>query len=364
MTIEAVELRRVAMPLATPLRTAHGTFDRVEKLLVGVQTPDVVGWGELGTDQAGDRGREVLDAADALLRRDLVPDVLTGAPIGRPSPFPVALAAHAAVEVAVLDAELRAAGRSLAEHLGAERDRVDSGVVVGIAGSTPALLDEVSHRIGEGYRRVKLKIEPGWDHEPVAAASEQHPDLALQVDANGSYTRADAEHLAGLDEFDLLMIEQPLPADDITGHVELAEQLRTPICLDETLTSFEVTKFALARGACSVVNLKPSRVGGLGVARRIHDLCVERGVALWCGGLLETGIGRAVNVALAALPGFTLAGDLSASNRYWETELTEPFVLDDDGRLAVPTGPGIGVEPLPDVLEAVTTSREILSGTD
>jgi O-succinylbenzoate synthase len=204
---------------------------------------------------------------------------------------------------------------------------------------------------------VKLKIEPGWDVEPLAALRERlGADLALQVDGNGAYTLDDATHLAELDRFGLLMLEQPLPPDDLDGHAELARQVRTPVCLDESITSEAALERALALGACSIVSVKPARLGGVLAATRVHDRCAERGVPVWCGGMLETGIGRAANLALAALPGFTLTGDLSASARYFDTDVTPAFVL-DDGRLAVPDGPGIGVEPRPDVLDAVTTRR-------
>jgi O-succinylbenzoate synthase len=266
--------------------------------------------------------------------------------------------AKAALELAVLDAWLRAAGRSLAAHLGATRDRVPAGVSVGIHDSVPELLDAVAGYLDQGYLRIKLKIEPGWDTEPVAAVRERFGgDLLLQVDANAAYTLADAGHLAALDRFGLLLIEQPLAEDDLAGHAELAGRLATPVCLDESITSAKVAVDAVAMGACRIVNVKAGRVGGYLEARRLHDACRPLGVPLWCGGMLETGLGRAANVALAALPGFTLPGDTSASDRYYRQDLTAPFVL-EGGHLAVPQGPGIGVEPLPDVLEELTTSAE------
>jgi o-succinylbenzoate synthase len=341
--VGAVELRRVSLPLVEPFRTATGIHDSVEKLLVRVVTAAAEGWGECPVGLGPGSLDSVDQAWDALLRPE-------------PSPALPAPAAGA-LEAARLDAELRAAGTSLAARLGATRTAVDAGVVVGIAPSITALLDEVARRVSEGYRRVKLKIEPGWDVEPVAAARDRFgAELALQVDGNGAYTVGDAAHLAELDQFGLLMLEQPLPFDDLDGHAELARVVRTPVCLDESITSEGDLDRALALGACSIVNAKPARLGGVLAAKRLHDRCVERDVPLWCGGMLETGIGRAANLALAALPGFTLTGDLSASDRYFESDLTPPFVL-DDGRLAVPAGPGIGVEPLPDVLDAVTTRR-------
>jgi O-succinylbenzoate synthase len=270
--------------------------------------------------------------------------------------------AKAAVEMAVLDAELRAAGRSFAEHLGAVREAVDCGVSVGIADSIGALLDMVAGYLDDGYRRVKLKIEPGWDVEPVRAVRERFgDDLLLQVDANAAYTLADARHLARLDGYDLLLIEQPLPEDDILAHARLAQQIRTPICLDESITSARAAADAIRLGACAIVNIKPGRVGGYLEARRIHDVCAAHGVPVWCGGMLETGIGRAANLALAALPGFTLPGDTSGSERYYKTDITEPFVV-REGHLTVPTDPGIGVVPLEGELDGVTRRIEWIPG--
>jgi O-succinylbenzoate synthase len=266
--------------------------------------------------------------------------------------------AKAALETAILDAELRAAGISLASYLGAVRDRVPCGVSVGVIGSVGRLLDAVAAYLEQGYMRVKLKIEPGWDLEPVEAVRKHFgDDVALQVDGNTAYSLADAGDLARLDSFGLLFIEQPLPEDDLAGHAELARRIRTPVCLDESITSARAAADAISRGACSVINIKAGRVGGYLEARRIHDVCAAHGVPVWCGGMLETGLGRAANVALAALPNFSLPGDTSASDRYWRSDITEPFRL-EDGHLAVPTGPGVGVSPDPDALAEVTTSSE------
>jgi O-succinylbenzoate synthase len=265
--------------------------------------------------------------------------------------------AKAALEMAVLDAELRAAGRSLGEHLGAAREAVDCGVSVGIPGSIEELLDQVDGYLAQGYRRIKLKIEPGWDVEPVRAVRERFGDILLQVDANTAYELGDAERLAALDPFDLLLIEQPMSEDNIPDHAELAKLVSTPICLDESITSARVAREAIAMGACEIVNIKPGRVGGYLEAKNIHDVCASLGVPVWCGGMLESGVGRAANVALAALPNFTLPGDTSASERYFAKDVTEPFVL-EDGRLRVPTRPGIGVAPVPEILAELTTSTE------
>jgi O-succinylbenzoate synthase len=249
---------------------------------------------------------------------------------------------------------------SLGTYLGAVSDRVPSGVSVGLMDSIPQLLDTVDGYLADGYLRIKLKIEPGRDVEPVRAVRERFGnDLLLQVDANGAYTLGDSRLLARLDPFDLLLIEQPLPEDDVRGHAELARRIATPVCLDESITSARGAADAIAIGACSIVNIKPGRVGGYLEAVRIHDVCLANGVPVWCGGMLETGLGRAANVALAALPGFTLPGDTSASDRYFAQDVTAPFVL-EDGHLPVPQGAGIGVDPIVEVLDSFTTALETL----
>ena len=265
--------------------------------------------------------------------------------------------AKAALEMAVLDAELRAEGRSFAELIGVTRDRIPSGVSVGIHPTIDDLLRTVSGYLDDGYVRIKLKIEPDCDLEPVAAVRDLiGPDVPFQVDANAAYGRHDAEHLAELDAFDLLLIEQPLAEDDLLGHAELAKALATPVCLDESITSETVCADAIELGAAEIVNIKAGRVGGYLTARRIHDLCLERGVPVWCGGMLETGIGRAANAALAGLDGFTLPGDVSASRRFWAEDIVTAPIDVVDGHVAVPTGPGFGFELHGDVLDRVTVS--------
>jgi O-succinylbenzoate synthase len=303
---------------------------------------------------------EHVDGAAEVIRRFFAP-ALAGVDVDawvvetRLAPFKGHPMAKAAVQTAVLDAVLRAGGLPLGGFLGAIRDRVPAGVSVGIMDSVPALLDAVAGYLDAGYLRIKLKIEPGWDVEPVRAVRERFGDaVPLQVDANTAYTLGDARQLARLDPFDLLLIEQPLPEDDVRGHAALARLIRTPICLDESIVSARAAADAIALGACSIVNIKPGRVGGYLEARRVHDVCAANGVAVWAGGMLETGLGRAANVTLAALPGFTLPGDTSASDRYYARDITPPFVL-EAGHVAVPTGPGIGVSPIPDVLAEVTT---------
>jgi O-succinylbenzoate synthase len=266
--------------------------------------------------------------------------------------------AKAVLETALLDFQLRRSGVSLGRFLGATQTRVQSGVSVGIQPSIDDLLQVVQGYLNDGYLRIKLKIEPGFDIEPVRAVRTTFGDeLLLQVDANSAYQLSDAEHLAKLDEFNLLLIEQPLPEEQVASHAQLAKVVRTPMCLDESIVSVEVAREALDIGACSIINIKPGRVGGYLEAKKIHDLCYERGVAVWCGGMLETGIGRAANLALAALPGFTLPGDTSASSRYFKRDVTTPFIL-RDGHLDVPTGPGIGIDPDLDMLDSITDRTE------
>ncbi|TML87555.1 MAG: o-succinylbenzoate synthase [Actinobacteria bacterium] len=348
------------MPLIRPFRTSFGTEHVRDVLLVKAETTDGEGWAECATEPEPLYSAEYTDAAEHVLEHHLIPRLFAANHVTAPAvatllaPVKGHRMAKAAVETALLDAELRAAGLSLGAYLGAVRGAVDCGVSVGITGTVDELLEHVAGYVDDGYRRVKLKIEPGWDLEPVAAVRARWPDLPLQVDANTAYRVRDAPHLGRLDELRLLLIEQPLADDDLVGHAELAKILRTPICLDESIVSAAVAESAIRLGACSIVNVKPARVGGYLEARRVHDICATHGIPVWCGGMLETGVGRAANLALAALPNFTLPGDTSASARYYEHDITEPFVL-DEGRLPVPTGPGIGVTPLSDVLAEVTT---------
>ena len=367
MRIEHLELRWIRMPLVVPFRTSFGTSRTKDTFLLRVVTPDAEGWAECGAEPDPLYSAEFLAGAEIVLRDHLVPRVLALGDRLSAARVATALApvkghpmAKHALETALLDAELRAGGWSFGRYLGAVRERVPAGVSVGIMDSVPELVEAVGGYLAEGYLRIKLKVEPGWDVEPVRAVREAYgDDLLLQVDANTAYRLSDARHLQRLDDLDLLLIEQPLPEDDLRGHAALARQLRTPVCLDESITSARDAATAIAMGACSVVNIKPSRVGGYLEARRIHDVAAAHGVPVWCGGMLECNIGRAPNVALAALPNFVLPGDTSASSRYFAQDLTTPFEL-EDGHLAVPTGPGIGVEVLRDVLDAVTVSRTTL----
>jgi O-succinylbenzoate synthase len=367
MKLQGVELLHVSMPLVSPFRTSFGTQTTRDLLVLRVVSADGEGWGECVTMADPLYSSEYVEGAADVMRRYLVPALGAAGSLDASrvatilSPFKGHRMAKSALEMGVLDAELRIEGRSFARELGAVHDTVPCGVSVGIMDSIPALLDAVDGYLSEGYVRIKLKIEPGWDVDPVRAVRERFgDDVVLQVDANTAYTLADARHLARLDPFDLLLIEQPLEEEDILGHADLARLIRTPVCLDESITSAQSAAAAIRLGACQIVNIKPGRVGGYLESRRIHDVCAANGVPVWCGGMLETGIGRAANIALAALPGFTLPGDTSASDRYYRTDITEPFVL-QSGTLPVPTGPGIGVLPDKDRLDEVTTFREWIS---
>ena len=368
-TIERVELRRIAMPLVSPFRTSFGSQTARDILLVRVDLADasgsiVEGWGECVALSEPSYSPEYVDGAQHVIVHHLLPRLMAAGPIEAADVSPALAKLHghpmakAALEMAVLDAQLRANGTSFATFLGAERTRIPSGVSVGIHDSIDELLTAVQGYVDDGYVRIKLKIEPGSDIEQVAAVRDLiGPDTPFQVDANTAYRRTDGSHLARLDEFHLLLIEQPLPEDDIIGHARLAAEVETPICLDESLVSTSGTADAIDLGACEIANIKPGRVGGYLEAVRIHDLCVARGVPVWCGGMLETGIGRAANAALAALPGFTLPGDISASTRFYARDIvTDPITI-TNGHVTVPTTAGLGFDLDRDFLDAVTTSR-------
>jgi o-succinylbenzoate synthase len=367
MKMTGFELRRISMPLVAPFRTSFGVETQRDVLLVRAATPDADGWGECVAASEPLYSSEYVDGCADVIRRFLAPRLLAAGKLQphRVAPLLEPIKGHrmakAALEMAVLDAWLRGRNESFGKFLGAVHGRVPAGVSVGIMDTVPQLLDAVAGYLDEGYLRIKLKIEPGWDVEPVRVVREHFGDaLLLQVDANAAYRLADARTLSALDDFGLLLIEQPLADDDLREHAELATLIRTPICLDESIVSAKAAADAIALRAARIINIKPGRVGGYLEARRIHDLCQANGVPVWCGGMLETGLGRAANVALAALPGFTLPGDTSASGRYYARDVTEPFVL-DQGYLAVPSAPGLGVEPRIDVLTEITTAIEWLA---
>ena len=366
MRLEAVELRRIRLQLVSPFETSFGVQTERDILLVKAITGEGEGWGECVATEEPTYSPEYVDGAQHVLIDHLLPRLfdrgeLTAAGVfGLLRPVHGHQMAKAAIECALLDAELRSRNESFAHHLGAVREAVDCGVSVGIHPSVPELLDAVAGYVEAGYRRIKLKIKPGWDVEPVRAVRERFPTIPLQVDANTAYALADVQHLGELDAFGLLLIEQPFPEDQMLAHAKLARQIRTPVCLDESIHSLQAAADAIELGACSIINIKPGRVGGYLEARRIHDLCAEHSIPVWMGGMLETGIGRAGNVAMAAMANFTLPGDTSASDRYYHQDIvTEPFVL-HDGRLKVPSGPGLGVTVDENRLREVTTAVEMV----
>jgi O-succinylbenzoate synthase len=369
-TIEHVELRRISMPLVSPFRTSFGSQTERDILLVRVELgptgggETVEGWGECVALSEPSYSPEYVEGAQHVIIHHLLPRLTAAGPIEAADVAPALAKLHghpmakAALEMAVLDAQLRAQGQSFATFLGATRTHIPSGVSVGIHDTTEELLAAVQGYVDDGYVRIKLKIEPGSDIEQVAAVRELiGPDTPFQVDANTAYRRTDGAHLRRLDEYDLLLIEQPLPEDDIIGHARLADEVATPICLDESLVSAAGTADAIELGACEIANIKPGRVGGYLEAVRIHDLCRAKNVPVWCGGMLETGIGRAANAALAALPGFTLPGDISASTRFYARDIVNDPITVVDGQVEVPTIPGLGFELDREYLDTVTTSR-------
>lgn len=376
-SLDEIELRRIRMDLVTPFRTSFGEETYREILLVRTRfraaTGMIDGWGECVAMNEPLYSSEYVDGAQMVMERYLVPRLVAGlAPIpagfvpGHIARLLAPIAGHhmakGALEMAVLDTALRARNLSYAEFLGSTRQRIPSGVSVGIFDTLDRLLTEVSAYVDEGYRRIKLKIEPGWDLEPVRLVRELiGPDLGLQVDANTAYGRSDIDHLCQLDEFDLLLIEQPLAEDDLLGHAELARRATTPVCLDESIVSTQTAADAIDLGAAEIINIKPGRVGGYLEAQRIHDLCRTRDVPVWCGGMLETGIGRAANAGLASLPGFSLPGDISASTRFYHRDIVcDPISL-DDGQIVVPAGPGLGFRIDQDHLDAITVSTTVIS---
>ena len=363
-----LELVRALLPLRKAWVSGAGRFSERDSLLVravvnyepgagGVSQSE--GWGECTALPEPTFSAEYTAGAVEVAERYIVPALL-GANCARAQDVAPALSflkghqmVKTAFEAALLDAQLRSAGARMADFLAGlsrtgqkPRERVVAGVAVGLATSIGELLDEVAERAGEGYGRVKLKISPGWDEEPLAAVRNAWPDLVLFADANGSYAELPfneaCTRLARLDGYGLACVEQPLGDDDLGGHAQLARRLVTPVCLDEALTSLSIVSTALDIGACSVVNVKAGRLGGFFEAVQVHDLCAERRVPVWCGGMVETGVGRAANLALAALPNFSLPGDLSASARFFERDLTAPLEVAPDGTISLPTGPGNG----------------------
>lgn len=371
MKIDAVELRHVEMMLRAPFETSFGREQVKACLLVRVLADGLEGWGEAPVGRAPLYNEETTDTAWSVLERFLIPPLL-GQPLPGPREFAEQVVhirrhhmAKAGLEAALWDIEARRQGLPLARVLGGEHSAVQVGVSLGIEPSIDDLLARVDDYLGRGYRRIKIKIKPGWDVEPVRRIRERFGDILLQVDANSAYDLADAPTFKALDEHGLLLIEQPLAEDDLVDHAALQAQLRTPICLDESIVHERAARAALRLGACRVINIKQARVGGIGAAVAIHDLCREQGIPVWCGGMLETGVGRAANLALASLPNFTLPADLSASDRYFEEDIIDPPVrLNADGTITVPTDPGLGVNVVLERVERHTVRKAGFAARD
>ena len=367
MRIDQVEIRYIQLPLVHPFETSFGREDERDTILVAVRSEGLTGWGEAATSLGPWYEYETVETSWHVLRDFLGPrlvgqDVVTAQDAARlMTPVRGHNLAKMGVEAAIWDLYGQAEGRSVSNLLGGTRETVAVGVSIGVQGSVPDLINRIDGFLADGYSRVKIKIRPGWDVDVVRQVRKRFPELSLMVDANSAYSLDDAKLLAALDKFGLLMIEQPLAHDDLVDHAELQRQLRTPVCLDESVPTLAAARAALALGSGRIINIKPGRVGGLTVARDIHDLCRTRDVPVWCGGMLETGIGRAHNVALASLPGFTLPGDISASARYFHQDIVEPaFTVNRDGTMTVPTGPGMGVKVMLDRVESATRRRELL----
>jgi O-succinylbenzoate synthase len=372
MIIDRVELFHIRIPLLAPFETSFGVTTDRDTILVKATTKDgVTGWGEWAGDGPG-YSYETEHTAWHILKDYLIPLTLK-APIEHPRDA-VALyrgvrghnITKAAIEAALWDIAAQEQGLSLRDFIGkttgqAMKDRVVVGVSIGIQPTTEKLLEKIEGFLQYGYLRIKMKIKPGRDLGDARAARVAFPDRMLMVDANSAYTLKDADLFKQMDDLDLLMIEQPLGYDDIYEHSKLQPQLRTPICLDESIHSPDHARMAIELGACKIINIKQGRSGGLTQAIEIHDICAQHGVPVWCGGMLETGVGRALNLALAALPNFKLPSDLSASNRYYNPDLIDPpFDINPDGTLSVPTGPGLGVHIVPERLQKLTVRSDAL----
>jgi o-succinylbenzoate synthase len=380
--VERAVLREVRLALREPFEASHGRVHERRVLLLTLHAEGLEGWGECVALSEPSYTAETTDTAWHVLTELTLPRIVgegiaatrgasraeAAGPEASVSAGPAALLAPvrwirghpmalATVEMAAWDLAARAAGLSLARALGGERARVPVGVALGLRGSLDELEDAVAGALEAGYARVKLKIAPGRDVDVLARMRERFPSAALAADANCAYTLAAADRLKELDVLDLQMLEQPLAHDDLVDHARLQERLRTPICLDESIGSERQAAAALALGSCRSVNLKPGRVGGFAASVSIHDMTRAAGVAVWCGGMLETGIGRAHNLALASLPGFALPGDISASHRYWERDIVSPEHDLEEGHMRVPTREGIGVEVDLERVEALTVRR-------
>jgi O-succinylbenzoate synthase len=367
MRIEQVDLKIVRLPLLRPFQTSSSRKSHLDHILVRISAGGATGWGECACPSDPYYCPETTETCWHILHDFVAPLVLGKEWAGIDElvslyrPLKGNRFARAGLEMACWDALGRAQGQPLWTMLGGTRREILSGVSLGIERSVDTLLEQIDRFLAEGYRRIKLKIAPGWDVAVIRRVRENFPDILLQVDANSAYTLDDLPTLKVLDDLNLLLIEQPLAEDDIVDHARLQAELETPICLDESIHSAEDARKALDLAACGVINIKVSRLGGLLEAKRVHDHCLARNIPVWCGGMHEFGIGRAANVALASLPGFTLPGDVSGSDKYYAQDIVEPPILARSGAIAMLEGPGLGVEPVEERIKARTLRTAILT---
>ncbi len=370
MKIEQIALNLIHMPLVTPFETSFGRETERECILITLRADGLTGYGECVADADPGYSYETTGTAWHIIH-DFIAPLILGKDVKDPADFQRRVEgirghnlAKAGVEMALWDLIGKREGKSLRELFGGIHPKVQVGVSVGIQASPSVLVQTVERYMADGYRRVKLKIKPGRDVQDTSAVRAAWPDLHLQVDANSAYTLETAEALLPLDDLNLLLIEQPLFEDDIWDHRKLQAKMKTPICLDESVTSLRHARYALEMEACRIINIKAGRVGGLNEALAVHDLCRANGIPVWCGGMLETGVGRASNLALASLPGFSLPGDISASDRYYARDITnERFSLNDDSTIDVPSTPGLGITINQEALKEFTLKKTELRST-
>jgi o-succinylbenzoate synthase len=365
MRIDGIILREIHLPLLRPFETSFGVTRDRRILLAEVQSEGLSGWGECTAGEHPFFSGESTDTAWQILLNELAPMLAAASPEHGgdcPRIFHAVRGnsmAKAALENAIWDLEAQREGISLSRLIGGVRDSIPCGVSLGIQSSIPELLATIERELAAGYQRIKLKCKPGWDLEVFDRVRSRWPEILLSCDANSAYRLRDEEHIVQFDAFDLLMIEQPLWHDDFYFHSVLQRRLNTPICLDESIRNRRDALAAIEMESCKIINIKLGRVGGFSEAIAVHNAAMERGIPVWCGGMLESGIGRAHNVALSTLEGFTLPGDVSASARYWTEDIVEPEVtVSAEGEIVVPDTPGRGYETRTDLIEKLTVRKE------